>query len=278
MALIYRAIFQVEDPGSSFTERAGDRVQDWLRFKFRDDGLELPDEGTTTIDPYGIEVGRQQRSSDECRVARLSVYEPHREDGVLQVKTTLTAISDGEKKSWAWVDLERWAPHQVAPTWIPVTPGIVISLLEKEEAYRGDLRLSRGCRLVTADEGELLASLVLDSKRELPIVVVSHRNDEEHAIEQAQSRATQIARRVRASLPRGFWEQGLLQLSPKRCTRLSVMWMDVHSGRGPACTSRASEGNGTSRADTVLSRFASLREGGRISRRYSLRPRFCDER
>ncbi len=245
MALIYRAIFQVEDPGSSFTERAGDRVQDWLRFKFRDDGLELPDEGTTTIDPYGIEVGRQQRSSDECRVARLSVYEPHREDG-LQVTATLTAISDGEKKSWAWVDLERWAPHQVAPTWIPVTPGIVISLLEKEEAYRGDLRLSRGCRLVTADEGKLLASLVLDSKRELPIVVVSHRNDEEHAIEQAQSRATQIARRVAGIASTWVLGTGAVTAFSKAMHEaLGDGWMSTRARA--ARTSRASEGNGTSR-------------------------------
>jgi hypothetical protein len=104
VALIYRAILEIEDANGTFVERAPSHVIEWMRFKFRDDPLPgLSPEDSSALLPHGIELTTVSGANDECRVCRVSAYEGARDDGT-EVKTTLTAIRESTT-SWAWVTL-----------------------------------------------------------------------------------------------------------------------------------------------------------------------------
>lgn len=229
MALIYRSIFEVDDSEGTFVDHAPSYVRDWLRYKLDDPALELPADGLTSLDAHGIEIQAASGANEECSVARVAAFERAREDGVA-VKTTLTAIR-AETRSWAWVDLERWTPpDHSAAAWIPVAPGVVTTLLMTETASRGGFALSRKHVLAAGAEGGLVAELVLDSTRELPLVLVSYNRDEEHGVAAAEERARELARRLAGIA-------GIYVLGDGAVTAFSrAMYdavgdaMDVHSG------------------------------------------------
>lgn len=226
MALIYRAIFEVEDPDGNFVERAPGHFRDWLRAKVRDPILELPTGGRETLESAGIEIEWYSGTGEGCSVVRMSAFEAQRDDRV-EVKTTFTAIA-GEGLSWAWVDLERWTPEQDSPAWIPVAPGLVTRLLETERARRGSLPLDPAPVLVARDQGESLAGLVLDLSRDAPLVVVSYDPDEGVAV--AKERAEELARRLAGIAGIYVLGEGAVTSFSRAMHAALGEGMDVHSG------------------------------------------------
>lgn len=228
MALIYRSIFEVEDPDGTFVSRAPEHVRDWLRHKLGDVELELPAEGSAQLEPHAIEIEMRSAANADCSVARIAAFEGAREDGV-EVKTTLTAIR-ADDQSWAWVDLERWSPDHQTTAWIPVAPGVVTTLLMTETATRGSFALGRKHVLVSGAEGSVVAELVLDRARELPLVVVSYSRDEARGVAAAEDRARELARRL-AGIGRVYvlGESAVTAFS-KAMHEAVGEGMDVHSG------------------------------------------------
>lgn len=226
MAVIYRSIFEVRDEDGAFVDRATTHVRDWLRYKLDDPALDLSLDGTTEVEIAGIELQTRAGTSESCAVRRISAYEGAREDGA-QVKTTLTAIS-GEGRSWAWVDLERWTPDHVTSSWIPVAPGLVSTLLMTETAQRGNVELDRRHTDVPGDEANALAALVLDSTRELPLVIVSYERDEGVAV--AEQRARELARRLAGVAGVYVLGEGAVSRFSRAMYEAVGEGMDVHSG------------------------------------------------
>ena len=227
MALIYRSIFEVDDPDGSFVDRAPAHVCDWLRFKLENEELELPPEGSGMLDG-GIELETRSGTSDETAVTRIAAFEGARDDGV-EVKTTLTAIRS-EGTSWAWVDLERWSLDAGAPAWIPVAPGVVTTLLISEKAHRGAFALNRRHVLVEGADGATVAAYVLDPARDLPIVVVSYRREEGAGVAAAEERARQLARRLAGVAVVYVLGDGAVSTFSKAMHEAVGEVMDVHSG------------------------------------------------
>jgi hypothetical protein len=228
MALIYRSIFEVEDEQGTFVDRASAHVRGWLRYKLSDPELELPDQGSTSLEPYGIEIETTSGANEECSVVRVAAFEGSRKDGV-EVKTTLTAIR-ADHQSWAWVDLERWNPDHGATAWIPVAPGIVTTILLKEVGSRGGFPLSRKHVLASGEEGAMVATLVLDPTRELPLVVVSYNRDEAHAIAAAEERGRELARRLAGLAGVYVLGEGGVTAFSREMHDAVGEGMDVHSG------------------------------------------------
>jgi hypothetical protein len=228
LALIYRSIFEVDDPGRSFVDRASGHFRDWLRFKLERPDLELPSPTSGPLQIEGIDLEVRSGSNDECAVVRITAFEGARDDGA-EVKTTLTAMTDADR-SWAWIDLERWTPAQQTTSWIPVAPGVVSTLLMAEKATRGGLGLSRKHVLVSGGEGALVAELVLDEARELPLVVVSYNRDEEGPIAAAEGRGYQLSRRVAGVAAVYVLGENAVSAFSKSMHEAVGEGMDVHSG------------------------------------------------
>lgn len=226
MALIYRAIFEVEDPDGGFVDRATGHFRDWLRVKVREPEFELPPGGPLTIEHSGIEINVHSGAGDGCSVVRMSAFEAQRDDRV-HVKTTFTAIM-GERLSWAWVDLERWAPEHDSPAWTPVAPGLVTTLLEAEHARRGNLVLSPTHVVVTRERAESVAGLVLDPSREVPLVLVSYDRGEGVAV--AEERAQEIIRRLAGIAGVYVLGEGAVTSFSQAMHDALGEGMDVHSG------------------------------------------------
>src|SRR5581483_2850075 len=226
MALIYRAIFEVEDADREFVERARGHFLEWLRAKVRDPRLELPAGGPLTIEASGIEINVHPGAGDGCSVVRMSTFEAQRDDRV-QVKTTLSAIT-AERLSLALVDLERWAPEHDSPAWIPVAPGLVTTLLEAEHARRGSLVLSPTHVVVTREQAESVARLVLDPSREVPLVVVSY--DAREGVAVAEERAQELIRRLAGIAGVYVLGEGAVTSFSRAMHDALGEGMDVHSG------------------------------------------------
>lgn len=228
MALIYRSLLEIEDPEGNFVDRAPEHVRDWLRWKLRADSLELDEEGLTRFEPDGIEVNVRAGADDACAVARIEVFEGRRDDGV-EVKTTVTAIRD-EDASWAWVDLERWTPDATAAAWLPSPPGIVSTVLLKEKASRGNLELTRDEAYVEGDAGRLVAELVLDESRAVPLIVVSYSEREANGTQAARDRGRALARRLAGVASTYVLGAGAVTAFSRSMHDAVGEGMDVHSG------------------------------------------------
>lgn len=227
MALIYRAIFEVDDDGS-FLDRVDDHVEEWLRWKLRDRGLILNRTGETNLLEHGLEVVTNFGADDSCAAKRVNVFEGRRDDGV-QVKTTITAIRDGAV-TWAWVDLERWSPDHSGAPWIPAPPGVVTSLLLRETAMRGGLKVSRHPVRLKDDGGALLADIVLDGDRELPVVVVSYSGREVDGGMRAYERGREVARKLAGVASTYVLGEGAVSAFSRAMFERVGDGMDVHSG------------------------------------------------
>src|SRR5579862_533721 len=226
MALIYRSILEIADADGAFVERLPVHVRDWLRWKLRDNNLELAEGGP--LAGHDIETSVRSGSDASCAVTRIEVFEGHREDGV-QVKTTATAIRD-DAASWAWVDLERWTQDHTAAPWLPAPPGLVSTLLIHESANRGDLSLGRNEAVVEGDAGRLVADLVLASERPLPLVVVSYSEREDAGVERAAERGHELARRLAGVASVYVLGPGAVSAFSRAMLEAVGNGMDVHSG------------------------------------------------
>ena len=147
----------------------------------------------------------------------------------MNVKSTLTAIRANDL-SWAWVDLERWNPSHATAAWVPVAPGVVTTLLRAESASRGGLPVRREHAMSEGDEGALVADLVLDPTRELPLVVISHSREEEGGVAAADARAREIARRLAGIAGVYVLGEGAVTSFSRAMYEAVGEGMDVHSG------------------------------------------------
>ncbi len=228
MALIYRAIFEVDDPSATFVEAAGLHACEWLRWKLDDAAFELPVEGTVELPDRGIEISSQAGADEECGVRRIAVFEGARDDGA-QVKTTLTALRDA-RTSWAWIDLERWTGDDRSTAWVPTAPGVVSRLLLKETARLGTLELVGAARVVSGDEGRVVAREVLDSGRGAPIVVVSYNRGESDGVRVAEERGRELAKRLAGIATVVVLGEGAVSSFSRGMLDGVGEDMDVHSG------------------------------------------------
>jgi hypothetical protein len=225
MALIYRSILEVDDGAGTFVERVPEHVRDWLRWKLRDNTIDLV-EGR--LEDHDIELSVRSGHDETCSVARIEVYEGHRDDGV-QVKTTVTAIRD-ETASWAWVDLERWTHEHAAIPWIPAPPGVVTTLLIHETTTRGNLTLSRNEVFAEGEMGRLVADLVLDADRAIPLIVVSYSEREDSGPDRAVDRGRELARRLAGVASVYVLGPGAVSTFSRAMLDAVGEGMDVHSG------------------------------------------------
>lgn len=191
MALIWRGIFEVED--ETFANDAGAHIEGWLRWKLRDDTVELPHDGALLEHASGCEITCRSATEGDLWGLRAALFE-HR--GEEQIRTTVTAARQGEA-AWVWVDLERWSADAFVEPWIPIAPGVVSAILRATPCRRGPSRLTHQAELILGDDGVLLARRMLDTSRELPYVVVSPTREERDGdMAPALERADELNRRL----------------------------------------------------------------------------------
>lgn len=191
MALIWRGIFEVED--ESFGQHAAAYIEQWLRWKLRDQQVELPQDGALVEHSTGCEITGRAVHDRDLWALRAALFE-RRDDE--ELRTTVTAFHDGSA-SWAWVDLERWSADAFVEPWVPIAPGVVGTLLREAACRRGPSRLTHEIELATGDHGEAVARQILAPDRELPFVVVSPTREERDGdMQPTKERASEINRRL----------------------------------------------------------------------------------
>jgi hypothetical protein len=161
VALIWRGIFEVDD--EAFASRASVLVESWLRWKLRDNAIELPDDGSLIEHSSGCEITGRTAVEGDLWGLRAALFE-HR--GEEQIRTTVTAAQDAEG-AWFWVDLERWSADAFVEPWVPIAPGIVGTVLREAVCHRGPSQLVAEAELVTGADGGFLAGRLLDTSRDL---------------------------------------------------------------------------------------------------------------
>jgi hypothetical protein len=231
MALIYRSIFDIEDGETRFVDRAPERTLDWLRWKGERTGLDLSSldlvSGTQELG-HGLELTCGEAANSDCAVFRVALYEGARDDST-QVKTTFTALT-GTSGSSAWVDLERWVVGDTARSWVPGAPGIVGTLVTNESALAGSLALERRPRMLDGKEGALLADLVVDEARVVPIIVVSYNKREADFLAAAENRGWEIAKRLAGIAVVRVLGEGAVSAFSRAMHEAVGPDFDVHSG------------------------------------------------
>src|SRR4051794_3469344 len=135
MALIFRSILDVQD--AEFPTSGAELFQDWLRWKLSDPELELPPDREVLHLDDQREVRVSSGEHGSYAGFRGSLFEPRDTE---QVRTTFTALTRGDD-SWSWVDLERWSDDPFSAGWVPMSPGIVQSILRNTDCRRGATRL-----------------------------------------------------------------------------------------------------------------------------------------
>lgn len=224
MALIFRSIVEVEAP--DFLAATPTMFRDWLRWKLRTADLEVHTSGEPQTIAGGHEIAAVDAASSSASAFRGHLYE--RRDGE-EVKTTLTVI-ESEQRTWAWVDLERWAEDAWQASWVPFSPGIVGSVLRAGPCSRGPTKLSVKYQLVEADGGEHVAGQVQDLARELPIVVVTPTARElDLELKSARDRATELQKRLAGVAPVYLLGKGAITAFSRAMLDAGDQ-MDVHSG------------------------------------------------
>lgn len=224
MALIFRSIVEVEAP--DFLATTPTMFRDWLRWKLRSPDLEIHTSGEPQAIAGVYEVAAVDAFSPNARAFRGHLYE--RRTGE-EVKTTLTVIQ-GESRTWAWVDLERWAEDAWQSSWVPFSPGIVGSVLRAGRCSRGPTELPVKYQLVEADAGEQVAGRVQDRAREVPIVVVTPTARElDFGMRSASDRAVELQKRLAGVAPVYLLGKGAVTAFSRAMLDAGDQ-MDVHSG------------------------------------------------
>jgi hypothetical protein len=144
MALIWRGIFEVDD--EAFASGAGAQIESWLRWKLRDNTIELPHDGSLVHHASGCEITGRTATDGDLWGLRAALFE-HRDEE--QIRTTVTAARDGDG-AWVWIDLERWSADAFVEPWIPIAPGVVSTMLREAPCHRGPSRLAHEAELSPA--------------------------------------------------------------------------------------------------------------------------------
>lgn len=221
MALIWRSIFDVDDP--ALDQRGVAEITQWLRWKLRDPGIELPLDGTVITHSSGCEIsGRFAREGDTW-VMRARLFERRGDE---ELRTTITT-----HRGWAWIDLERWSADAFVETWVPIAPGIVGAFLRGGRCHRGRTALLAEPQLVQGEQGAELAAELLIADREIPIVVVSPTREElEDDLQPAIERAAEVQRRLQGIAPVAVLGTGAVtSFSRSMCEQLGYGF-DVYGG------------------------------------------------
>ena len=218
-------MFEVE--GEGFEGRAGRHVEEWLRWKLRDDQIEIPVDGSLVEHASGCEVTGRAIRDASLWALRAALFERRGDE---QLRTTVTAFRDGAS-SWAWVDLERWSADAFVEPWVPIAPGVVNTLLREESCRRGPSYLTHEITTVTGDQGEAVAAEILDPARYLPVVVVSPTREERDGdMEPTKERASEINRRLIGIAPVVVLGPGAVSAFSSAMLRQLGTGFDVHSG------------------------------------------------
>ncbi|MEA2372114.1 MAG: hypothetical protein QOH12_2508 [Solirubrobacteraceae bacterium] len=221
MALIWRSIFQVDDP--TFDPLAIGHITDWLRWKLRDGEVDLPVDGSVLTHSSGCEItGRTARDGD-LAVLQARLFERRDEE---ELRTTITVTS-----SWAWIDLERWSADAFVESWVPVAPGIVGSFLRATRCRRGPTPLPAAPPTLQAKDAIVLTEELVAVEREVPVVVVSPTREElETDLQPALDRARDLHRRLQGIAPVVVLGQGAVSsFSQAMCEALGDGF-DVYGG------------------------------------------------
>lgn len=191
MALIWRGIFDVDD--ESFATSARTNIESWLRWKLRDNTVELPVDGSLVEHETGCEITGRAATGGDLWGLRAALFE-HR--GEEQLRTTVTAAHDDDA-AWVWVDLERWSADAFVEPWVPIAPGVVGTMLREASCRRGPSQLAHEAEILSGDDGARLAQRLLDASRELPYVAVSPTREERDGdMQPALERASELNRRL----------------------------------------------------------------------------------
>ncbi len=223
MALIWRGIFEVDDP--AFATGAANAMQAWLRWKLREPLLDLPLDGSV-VRHDSNEVVARTAEQDALGAFRGWLYE---QNGAEQLRTTLTVLRGGGS-TWAWVDLERWSGEAFVEPWTPIAPSLVSTLLRERCCFRGPVSLSDRPRFVEGDEGGDLARAVLDETRDLPYVVVSPGRNEPRDGSALERRAIQLQRRLAGIAPVAVLQPGAVSVFSRVVTDELGEGFDVYGG------------------------------------------------
>ena len=187
MALIWRGIFEVDEESS--VRNAASYVEEWLRRKLRDEQVQLPDDGSLVEHSTGCEITGRAVYDEDLWALRAALFERRGDE---ELRTTVTAFHD-DASSWAWVDLERWSADAFVEPWVPIAPGVVGTFLREAACRRGPSRLTHEIEVVTGEQGEAVSRQILDTDRELPVVVVSPTREERDGDRQKSAPQRSIA-------------------------------------------------------------------------------------
>lgn len=224
MALIWRGIFEVSSTG--FISDAPELMSAWLRRKLRDDAAKVPVDGAVET-AQGCEFTGRSGIDGTRAGFRGSLFETRGDE---QIRTTFTAMIDGSS-SWAWIDLDRWSEEAFSADWVPVVPGLVMSILRGYPCRRGPTQLSDRVSVVTNEDGGAVAELVLDRDRSVPAVVLSPTRDELHGdTAMALARAAEINRCVAGIAPVVLLGQGAVAEFSRVITAALGPGFDVYGG------------------------------------------------
>lgn len=225
MALIYRSLFEVDDP--EFVNNARLLATDWVRWKLDRSDLELEPGPAVVDEDRGLELRCIVGEEDGRRVLRVVVYENRVADGE-QVASTFTAFGDGAT-SWSWMDVERWTTRQDAAAWTPFVPSLVRSVLASSTCSRGPTQFNQSYKLLSDAEVPVLVETVVEPTREVPVVVVTYHRSEDGAAG-AESRAHELMRRLGGVANVYVLGQGTVGPFSQRMLERVGPGMDVHSG------------------------------------------------
>jgi hypothetical protein len=226
MALIYRAIFEVDD--ADFVMRAGELASDWARWKLERPELVLAI-GEQIDDPErGIELRCLGGNQGDAHVFRTVLYENRARDGE-EVRSTFTALS-ADGRSWGWMDVERWTQHSASRGWIPFAPSLVRTVLGEAVCRRGPTRLERDIRVIGRDDAPLLVSAILEPTREIPLIIVTRNQRLEDGLDGAETRARELNRHLLGIACTFVLGEGAASAFSKAMLDAVGPDMDVHSG------------------------------------------------
>lgn len=166
MALLYRGIWQ--DDRARLLEDAREEFALWVAEKTKGT-LEVPAEGVVSAGHDEISVVEAQ--SAEGSILQIRYDEEQSPD---RFTTTLRALAGDDGEQWLWVDVERVSEDAFSTLRI-AAPRLVRSLLGSgTNPRRGSVSLSTKPRAYRPEEVDQLAEIIVDSERDVPLVVFSH--------------------------------------------------------------------------------------------------------
>jgi hypothetical protein len=225
VALIYRSILQSRHP--HLLDDAHALTTRWLCWKLRVDEIELPVAGVSGVPAPGCEFSWRLVQEEDRAAYQATLFEERQGD---QLRTTFVALQGGDVQ-WAWVDLERWTDTPFNPSFVPIAPGIVGTLLRRANLERAGIPFLARYTALNADGVAAMVGGLLEGGRETPVVVVSPTHEERDGdMAAAEARAREIQRRVAGIAQVNLLMPGAVAELSRALTEELGEGYDVHSG------------------------------------------------